>query len=170
LKILFFTFLHYLNRFLNQELETQKALVNTPNLPQGILHGDIFPSNLIFSQDTHELLGIVDFEEICQGPLILDVAMAIVGCGFKGANEVVLDINLVGAFLKAYNAQRILTLLEQELLKRFIKHCFISIGFWRFRQFRVRYKTNSEVSNKYMEMVMKMNRLEETILSVTELI
>jgi len=40
----------------------------------------------------------------------------------------------------------------------------ICIGFWRFRQFRVRYKTEPEVANKYMEMVMKLEHLDKLMI------
>jgi len=109
-------------KFLYQEFEIQKALVNTSGLPKGVVHGDIFPSNIIFSHHKYQLLGIIDFEEICDSPLLLDVAMTILGCGYKGQNELILDSELVNSFLRAYNVQRTLTSLEKELLKPFIKY------------------------------------------------
>ena len=36
--------------------------ITATNLPQGFIHGDLHPGNFIFSGDTHEVKGIIDFE------------------------------------------------------------------------------------------------------------
>lgn len=45
-----------------------------------MLHGDIFLENMIFDAQEQRLVGLIDFEEVCRGPALLDVAMTIGGC------------------------------------------------------------------------------------------
>jgi len=47
------------------------------NLPQGIIHSDLFPDNTIFKDN--KLIAFIDFEEVCTDDLIFEVGMAING-------------------------------------------------------------------------------------------
>lgn len=71
------------------------------SLPRGIVHGDIFPNNTIYSGE--DLVAIIDFEEACSDQLMFDIGMTINGFCFVD-NE--LKSDLLRAFLKGYNSQR----------------------------------------------------------------
>ncbi len=52
--------------------------IQSQQLPKGILHSDIFPDNALFEGE--DLVAIIDWEEICYGELLIDIAMTVVGC------------------------------------------------------------------------------------------
>ena len=55
------------------------------------LLADLFPDNAIFDPSSGALSGIIDFEEVSIGPLVLDVAMTIIGCAYpKGVFNAIL--------------------------------------------------------------------------------
>jgi homoserine kinase type II len=105
-------------------------------LPQGLIHGDLFPDNAMFSA-TDQLVGILDLEEISWGPLVLDVGMTIVGCAYPQANT--LSWPHVRAILRGYERVRPLTADERPQLPSAIRFAALSIAFWRYRQFNVRH-------------------------------
>ena len=49
-------------------------------LPRGLVHGDLFVDNALFSGDG---LTLIDFEEAAHGPLVLDLGMALVGTAWS---------------------------------------------------------------------------------------
>ncbi|HJO42834.1 MAG TPA: phosphotransferase, partial [Candidatus Thalassarchaeaceae archaeon] len=55
-------------------------------LPQGIIHGDLFPDNVLGSNG--EISAILDFEEVCTGPKAFDLVMSFVGFGWEGGEPV----------------------------------------------------------------------------------
>ena len=48
-------------------------------LAKGLLHGDPFLDNIVVDQ-RGVVAGIVDWEDAAQGPLIMDLACAAIGC------------------------------------------------------------------------------------------
>ncbi|MEN7547989.1 homoserine kinase [Rapidithrix thailandica] len=83
-------------------------------LPNGLVHGDIFPDNTLFQGN--RLRAIVDFEEACTDHFLFDIGVAI--NGFCFVNNV-LSSECLNRFLNAY--QRPLTPEEQELLPYYIR-------------------------------------------------
>lgn len=125
--------------WLREQLPVFRPLMNDDSpYPRGLLHGDLFPDNAMFAADG-TLVSIIDFEEICLGPLALDVAMTLVGCAYPHDNE--LSVALTRAFLSGYERQRVLTPAEREALPLFISFAALTIAFWRYRQFNVRHPT-----------------------------
>ena len=123
--------------FLRARLEAVQSALSHPDLPAPcVLHGDLFLENAVFDRDGRVLLGVVDWEEMCLGPALLDVAMTLVGCGYGEDDR--LDAALAEAFLTAYSAARPLTAVERALFATFLQYALLSIAFWRFRQFNVR--------------------------------
>jgi len=85
-------------------------------LPQGLIHGDVFPDNTIFRGN--QLQAIVDFEEVCTDTLLMDVGITINGFCFVNNR---LDENLLRAFLTSYSSVRELSEKETELLPYYIR-------------------------------------------------
>lgn len=68
----------------------------------GFIHNDYRPSNVFFN-DEDELTGIIDFDWSCVGPVVKDLALAIVEWSFPdGATEVNLEV--FDSFLDGYNS------------------------------------------------------------------
>ena len=120
----------------------------TAVLPTGLLHGDLFLDNTLFDGD--RMVAILDFEEGCHDTLLIDVAMAIVGCCYTAQHQ----LNLAAAqrFLDAYNASRPLTASEWDSLDCFVHYAALCIAFWRFRQFNIR-RPDALRANTYQEMI-----------------
>ena len=60
--------------------EVDRLRVEIPDdLPEGILHGDLFPDNVLGGS---KVAAIIDFEETWIGPRIFDLVMAFVGFGW----------------------------------------------------------------------------------------
>ena len=84
-----------LRAFLSAELDYLEANVWPCQLPQGVIHADLFPDNVFFLGD--KLSGIIDFTFACNDILAYDVAKA------RG-------------FLNAYGRERKLSDAEQDAL------------------------------------------------------
>jgi len=106
-----------LDSFLNAEdialLDAQiinaKNLRNLP-LPQGLIHGDLFHDNALFNDD--QLCGVIDFYNACSDMLALDLAIVINDwCALPDGG---VDAERAQTLLAAYNAQRPMTVLENE--------------------------------------------------------
>ena len=85
---------------INDELLFQSAN-SSDNLPQGVIHADLFRDNVLFVDN--RLNGILDFYSACNGPLLFDIAItANDWCCENG------DINpdKITALLSAYESLR----------------------------------------------------------------
>lgn len=68
----------------------------------GFIHNDYRPSNVFFDEN-NQVTGIIDFDWSCMGPVIKDLALAIVEWSFPdGAIEA--DMTLFQEFLDGYNS------------------------------------------------------------------
>ena len=85
-------------------------------VPQGFVHGDIFPVNTIFLEN--KLKAIVDFEFICTDNLLYDMGVTINGFCFEGNR---LNPKLVSLFLKEYDKIRKISSKEKELIYYYIR-------------------------------------------------
>lgn len=81
-------------------------------LTRGIIHGDLFPDNVFFSDD--KLSGIIDFAFACNDYLAYDIAICLNAWCFE--SDGTFNITKSTAFLKAYNEVRKLTDKEKEKL------------------------------------------------------
>ena len=82
------------------------------DLPQGIIHGDLFKDNALF-RETGTLSGVIDFYHACNDLLIQDIAIAI---NDWCVNETDLSETLREALLTGYQEVRSLTVKEHQLL------------------------------------------------------
>jgi len=97
-------------------------------LPSGLIHGDIFPDNTIFSGN--QLKAIIDFEEFCIDYFLFDIGMAINGFCFRN-NQ--LDNVLLDTFIKTYQTTRKLTKTELELLPAYIQWAALGMASWHLK-------------------------------------
>lgn len=136
---------HPFVKWLNK-MEAYIRLQFHPDLPKGLIHGDIFYSNVIVSDQ--QLPVIMDFEEACHYYRIFDLGMAIVGlCNQQGK----IDLRAAHQLIAGYQKRMPLLALEKEKLKAFTVYAATATAFWRFRQFNVIVPDETR-RNRYQEM------------------
>jgi homoserine kinase type II len=102
---------HGLADFLRRELDHLEAHWPT-DLPDGIIHADLFPDNALFLGDS--LSGLIDFYFACNDRLAFDVAICLNAWCFEADHS--FNVTKASAFLSAYQRERKLTQAEQEAL------------------------------------------------------
>src|SRR5450631_2771769 len=82
------------------------------NLPQGVIHADLFPDNVFFLGE--RLSGIIDFTFACHDMLAYDVAICLNAWCFE--SDYSFNVTKARAFLGAYGRERQLSEAEQDAL------------------------------------------------------
>ena len=103
---------HGLRAFIGAELEYLEGDVWPKDLPQGVIHADLFPDNVFFLEQ--KLSGIIDFTFACNDAFAYDVAICLNAWCFE--NDGALNVTKARAFLHAYGRERELTEAEQNAL------------------------------------------------------
>lgn len=117
-----------------------------PDLPRGLIHGDLFCDNTVFQGE--KLVALLDFEEVCNYFLIFDLGMCAAGCCFPSGT---FSMELTIALSSGYQSVRPLSDLEKKLLKLQIEYGAIATAFWRYRQYNIRFP-NIGKNHSYEEM------------------
>jgi len=115
-------------------------------LPQGILHGDLFPDNVI---GDGEVAAILDLEEAWVGPCAFDLVMAFVGFGWDAGRPVE---ERWDALVSGYESVRSLTEPERNTLTALHRYATLSIAAWRYWK-HVMIEPSMDLSGRYLEMV-----------------
>ena len=140
-------------QLLENESHTLKQRI-PQDLPSGIIHGDLYPDNVIGREG--EVLALLDFEEICIESLAMDLATTYVGFGWKDGLP---DTELWGALLAGYESIRPLTDAEHNALPDLHRFAILAVAAWRYWQFVINVP-GTEHTNRYQEMV---NRLDKPL-------
>jgi homoserine kinase type II len=82
------------------------------HLPEGVIHADLFPDNVLFLGD--RLSGLIDFYFACNDILVYDVAICLNAWCFE--NDHSFNVTKARAFLNAYGRERQLSAAEQAAL------------------------------------------------------
>lgn len=102
---------HGLSDFIEAELDHLEA--HWPKqLPEGVIHADLFPDNVFFLGD--ELSGLIDFPFACNDILAYDVAICLNAWCFEPDHS--FNVTKARAFLGAYGRERQLAPTEQDAL------------------------------------------------------
>jgi homoserine kinase type II len=132
--------------FLNM-LKTESTLLSKSigqDLPRGIIHGDLFPDNVIGTKE--KVKSLLDFEEMCHDVLAFDLVMTFVGFGWENGQPVAERWN---SLLAGYQSVRKLN--EAEILAT------LSIAAWRYWQFVINLP-NTEHTDRYLEMTARLDK------------
>jgi homoserine kinase type II len=76
-------------------------------LPKGVIHGDLFPDNLLFKGQ--KIVGVLDFEAAGRGKFIYDMATAVNALCYSAGSY---QLQLFEAFVAGYESLRTLSLAE----------------------------------------------------------
>jgi homoserine kinase type II len=101
-----------LSAFLGAELDFLESGVWPKNLPQGVIHADLFPDNVFFLGDA--LSGVIDFTFACDDILAYDVAICLNAWCFEADHS--FNVTKARAYLAAYAKARKLSDEEQAAL------------------------------------------------------
>ncbi|MDG2000747.1 MAG: homoserine kinase [Alphaproteobacteria bacterium] len=98
-----------LNDIFNDTLISYNSLYEK-GLPKAIIHGDLFPDNVLFNND-NKITGFLDFYFSDYNYMISDLAIVIISWCFyiNQDNTYVLNFNKVNVLLKSYNSIRKIT-------------------------------------------------------------
>jgi homoserine kinase type II len=103
---------HGLRDFIGAELDHLEGNVWPRNLPQGVIHADLFPDNVFFLGE--QVSGIIDFTFACTDMLAYDVAICLNAWCFE--SDCSFNVTKARAFLGAYGRERPLSESEQHAL------------------------------------------------------
>jgi homoserine kinase type II len=103
---------HGLRDFIRTELDYLEGNVWPNNLPQGVIHADLFPDNVFFLGE--RVSGIIDFTFACNDILAYDVAICLNAWCFE--SDCSFNVTKARAFLGAYGRERQLSQAEQDAL------------------------------------------------------
>jgi homoserine kinase type II len=105
------TLQHGLRQLMSDELDhLEKAWPK--NLPEGVIHADAFPDNVLFLGD--KLSGLIDFYFACNDILAYDIAICLNAWCFEADHS--FNVTKARAFLSAYGRERQLSEAEQDAL------------------------------------------------------
>ncbi|MDF2446915.1 MAG: homoserine kinase [Moraxellaceae bacterium] len=99
-----------------------------PDLPTGLIHGDLFRDNTLFVDDT--VTAVLDFSEVCHDQLLLDIAITINDFCRQWPSATP-DAARRAAFLEGYETARPLLACEREALPVFL--AVAAMRFWLSR-------------------------------------
>jgi len=103
---------HGLRDFIAAELDYLEGGVWPRDLPQGVIHADLFPDNVFFLGE--KLSGVIDFAFACHDTLAYDVAICLNAWCFESDHS--FNVTKARAFLGAYARERRLSEAEQDAL------------------------------------------------------
>jgi len=103
---------HGLRAFIGAELDYLEGGVWPNNLPQGVIHADLFPDNVFFLGE--KLSGLIDFTFACNDTLAYDVAICLNAWCFE--SDCSFNVTKARAFLGGYGRERPLSDAEQNAL------------------------------------------------------
>lgn len=119
------------------------------DIPWGLIHGDGFLDNTLFREGSEEggacrFLALIDWEDSCVGPLVLDLAISASACCFTAANELLRE--RLAVLLRAYMERRPLSPAERAALPDFMAAGAFACAFYRFGEFNVRQPNSDDAA------------------------
>ncbi|MBM47105.1 MAG: hypothetical protein CMA54_05530 [Euryarchaeota archaeon] len=116
-------------------------------LPKGVLHGDLFPDNVIGSGGS--VAAILDLEEGWVGPCIFDLVMSFVGFGWEGGEP---REERWRALVEGYESVRGISEEERVALPAMHRYATLAIAGWRYWKHNLS-QPDPSLSGRHSEMV-----------------
>ena len=111
------------------------------NLPQGIIHADLFRDNSLF--DNNHVTGLIDFYYACNDALVYDLAISVNDWCRKDASH--LDSELVQAMLSGYQSIRPLLSEENDYWSAALRAA--ALRFWLSRLHDLHFPREGEITH-----------------------
>jgi homoserine kinase type II len=118
-----------------------QANYQMPDLPQGVIHADLFRDNALF--EGNELCGIIDFYYACNDALLYDVAVTVNDWCSQADGH--LDCERYDTFLTHYRQQRQLTAAECALWPVMLRAA--ALRFWLSRLLALHFPREGEMTH-----------------------
>ncbi len=118
-----------------------------PELPIGLIHGDLFYDNVLFERKN--LKAIIDFEEACHYYKGFDIGMGILGLCAEGTT---IALAKAQALVAGYQQVRLLEESEKETLQLFVEYAAVATSYWRFWKYHI-HTPLVEKADKHWQMV-----------------
>ncbi len=137
-------------------LEEQAAYLERhipPDLPSGLIHGDLFFDNVLF--ENGEFKAIIDFEEACRYYNCFDLGMGVVGLCKEGDT---LSLDKAGALVAGYQRARKLERREKRALQLFVEYAATATSYWRFWKYHLQTPLPKK-AGKHWQMVRRAERI-----------
>ena len=137
-----------------------ELLPSFDNLPQTIIHTDMHPKNMIKTSDNKYCF--IDWDDAGIGTTILDLGYVLsqvcIGYGENDSNNLILNEDLVKAFLDGYYSQRDLSKAEKDSLIYAMQACALlyTIQYWQPVIDKInweRYKIEEQYKDKIRQLV-----------------
>ncbi|MCG8643299.1 MAG: homoserine kinase [Desulfobacterales bacterium] len=125
-------------------------------LPRGLIHGDVFPDNTIFSNG--RLAALIDFEEVCVDTLLMEIGMSANGFCFIDNR---LEPELLASLLSAYHSVRPISAKESHLLYHYIQWAAHGTLSWHLR-YALLYRENPRQLDRVTELMERVERLRRS--------
>jgi homoserine kinase type II len=116
-------------RTLDDEAEYLQSYLEG-KLPKGIIHGDLFPDNLVMKGD--RVVAVLDFEAACRGKFIFDLATAVNALCFEGEQY---QLKRFEALITGYEGLRALSLTEWNAFPNELRFSAFRFTVTRLRDF-----------------------------------
>ena len=116
-------------RTLDDEAEYLQNYLES-KLPKGIIHGDLFPDNVVMKGD--KVVAVLDFEAACRGKFIFDLATAVNALCFEGEHY---QLKRFEALIAGYEALRALSLAEWDAFPNELRFSAFRFTVTRLRDF-----------------------------------
>lgn len=125
---------------IRHELSFQTHM-QSPELPTGVIHADLFRDNVLFCDD--QITGVLDFYTACQDTLILDLTIA---CNDWCIVNACFDYAKMTTLLSGYQTVRTLSELEQKLFPVYLR--FAALRFWLSRLYHRIFPVEGEITQQ----------------------
>jgi homoserine kinase type II len=131
-------------------------------VPLGLIHGDLFVDNVLFSGDAGEarLVALLDFEQASWGRLIYDVAVTTLAFAF-GRDD--FRTELVAALLTAYESERPFSESERHLFGAELRFAACRFAVTRITDVHLKRVTGAPQGKDFRRYLARLDRLRERL-------
>jgi homoserine kinase type II len=135
------------------------AKLRDPQVPGGVIHGDLFRDNVLWRGD--DLCALLDFESACRGAFIYDIMVCILAWCFTDRFE----LERVASLVQGYESERPLSPVERSNAKVEGAIACLRFATTRLTDFELRTKAGERPGRDYRRFLARLAALEAGALS-----